>query len=240
MKYRFILLFFAFIYGCSSVSAQSFAFSAKGGMNSTWLMNKNTKDDMVFSMAPTGGVNFIYYIVPQDFYSDFIYGLSVDVLFSGHKQKYAGALVYGDTITFNYKREVNMSYIDIPLLFRLAHDAGGTYIEIGPQFSMLQSATESFSNQVVDGWNYTDEDIKSNFKGASTSLVLGFGLDFPVNEQIFISSGVKVTHSLSDIMASGGSAVGYEPTKRTTGGLILAFTYRFNNYHSSKAKLNKR
>ncbi|MGI8893237.1 MAG: outer membrane beta-barrel protein, partial [Bacteroidia bacterium] len=171
--------------------------------------------------------------------------IAFDIMHATHNQNYKGQVTIPDTNggTFaNYNRSVNMTYVDIPLYFRLAHDQGASYLELGPQYSILLSATETFSseNNLLD--NYSDLDIKDQLSPSAWALMLGFGFDFPVSSSLFIAGGVRATYGLTDItkpMNIQGTG-DYKPTTRGNGGIHLALMYRFNSYHSSKAKVKRR
>ncbi len=224
--------------------AQTTAIMVKGGVNSTWLLNKTLKDDIQTSLGHTEGIGFVWYGLPFNYYSDRMYGLGVDVLFATHNQNYKGQVSIEDTNggTFaDYNRSIYMTYVDIPLYFRLAHDQGASYFEIGPQYSILLSATESFStvNDVLPG--YADKNIKELLPGNAWAIMLGFGMDFPVSSSLFIAGGVRATYGLTDITKfMKESLPDYTETKRATGGAHISLMYRFNSYHSSKAKVKRR
>ena len=224
--------------------AQTTAIALRGGLNSTWLLNSNFNDHLQTSLGHTQGLGFIWYGLPYDYYSDRIYGLGLDVMLATHNQKWKGEITVPDTLGSTlvaYERTINMSYLDIPLYFRLAHDQGASYLEIGAQYSVLMSATESFSTETNVLPAYSDLDIKSMLTPNAWALMLGFGFDFPVSPSLFIAGGIRATYGFTDITKNmKGSDENYKPTKRANGGAHIALMYRFNQYHSSKAKVRRR
>jgi hypothetical protein len=222
---------------------QTTAISIKGGVNSTWLLNKNLNDDIKISFGHTEGINFIWYGLPLNYYSDRMYGLGIDFMYATHTQNYEGKFPIskqsGDSFV-DYSRSIKLTYVDIPLYFRLAHDQGGSYLEIGPQYSILLSANETFSTaeNILPGYS---EDIKEQIPANAWAVMLGFGFDFPVSSSLFIAGGVRSTYGFTDItqkMKEPG--IDYKQTKRATGGAHVSLMYRLNSYHSSKAKVRKR
>lgn len=235
---------FIFLIISASVFAQTTAISLKGGYNTNWLFNKNLKDDAKISFGYTGGLSFIWYGIPLNYYSDRLFGLAIDALYATHNQEYQGQISVPDTPEsrlVDYSRTINLTYVDIPLYFRLAQDQGATYFEIGPQYSILMSATETFAVSDNTIPSYTDKDIKENLPPNAWAVMAGYGFDFPVNLNLFITAGARVTYGFTDITKHmQGSSADYKPTKRATAGLNVSVMYRFNSYHSSKARVNKR
>ncbi len=231
-RYKFfIVLISILILQTASVSAQTLALTVKGGPASNWLLNKNLKDDLQFSIGQTVGAGGIFYIIPDNYYSDKMYGICVDVLYTGHNQKYKGKVLVGDE-THAYESTVNLSYVDIPFLFRYAQDMGGTFLEVGGQYSTLLSAKQSYSDNSEVGASGSTN-IKESLENYDLSAVLGFGLDFPVTKGLFITSGVKCIYGLIDITQKSQGFAGYQPTTRAAVGVNLALTYRMNYYHSN-------
>lgn len=227
-----------------TAQAQTTAITVKGGYHGTWLLNKNSSDDMKMSFGHTEGVGFAWYKLPYNYYTDRMYGIALDVMYATHRQDYAGQITLPDTNgskLINYNRSIHLTYVDIPLYFRLAHDQGASYLEIGPQYSILLSATQSFSTEgeVLPG--YSDEDIKDQISPHALALMLGFGFDFPLSPGLFLSVGARATYGLTDLTQEAQNGViEYKPTKRATGGMLVSLMYRFNSYHSSKANVKRR
>lgn len=238
--YSLLIIFIFF----GEATSQTTAISLKGGYNTTWLFNKNTKDDAKVSFGYTGGLSFTWYGILLNYYNDRLYGIAADVLYATHSQDYQGQISIPDTPEsrlVDYSRSINLTYVDIPLYFRLAQDQGATYFEIGPQYSILLEATETFTSADNTIPSYTEKDIKESIPSNAWAIMAGYGFDFPVNMNLFITAGARVTYGFTDITKNmQGSSTDYKPTKRATGGLNLSLMYRFNSYHSSKAKVNRR
>jgi hypothetical protein len=161
----------------------------KGSYMSTWLFNKNVSDagdDLNYAPAYSGafGVQAIY------MFSD-AYGISVDLNYAGQNSKYE------DSDSKNYLTELKLRYIDLPVLFRVSSEKG-PYFEIGPQFSFLAGAKESFTNKLDASDNYSDKDYKDNFAGFGLSAVLGFGVDIKLTDMINLTTGLRFGYMFSD------------------------------------------
>ena len=161
----------------------------KGSYNSTWLFNNNISDagdDLNYKPAYGGsfGLQAIY------MFSD-AYGISADLLYSGQNSKYE------DSESAQYLNELKLNYIDLPILFRVSSEKG-PYFEIGPQFSFLAGAKESYSDKLIPGDSYSDKDFKDNFNGFGVSAVLGFGVDIKLTEMINLTTGLRFGYMFSD------------------------------------------
>jgi hypothetical protein len=129
----------------------------KGSFYSTWLFNKNVSDqnaslDYASSFGTSFGAQAVFMFAET-------YGMSAELNISSHNQKYDGYLLNEDNTFTNedntFTNEIKLKYIDIPVLFRVASPKG-PYFEIGPQFSLLSGAKETFT---LD-FSYTDKDFK--------------------------------------------------------------------------------
>lgn len=244
------LLTVVVILAALSVQAQNVRVGLSGGVNSTWLMNKNVFDandelDIAASFGGRFGIDAIYSFSEKA-------GISVGVNFlSTHNQKYTG-----DDGNNNFDGKVKLNYLDIPLLFRLT-STGGTYFEIGPQFSFLSKAEEELESD-ISFLNYSGKDVKNSFNSTNVGLILGFGVDIDVTENIYITTGLRLGYGFSDVTkeydseaalpdagpfgtnsfpnywahyedagTENDSQFKYEKTSRVFGGLHIGVSYKF-------------
>jgi hypothetical protein len=184
-----VLLLGAFV---TSVQAQEGSrLGVKGAFNATWLFNKNVSDknaslDYASSFGSSFGLQFISMLSDQ-------FGVSAEVLVSSHNQKYDGE--FDDSSSFT--NEVNLTYIDIPLLFRVASEKG-PYFEIGPQLSLLSGAKETIDFTPGTIGDYSDKDFKDDFNSFGISGVLGFGIDISLTEKLILSPGLRFAYMFTD------------------------------------------
>jgi outer membrane immunogenic protein len=190
-----ILAIALLVAGLSSAHAQEgVRLGLKGSFFSTWLFNKNVSDqnaslDYASSFGPTVGVQAIFMFKET-------YGMSAEIVYASHKQKYDGYFGDEDNV-FNV--ETTVSYLDIPLLFRVASPKG-PYFEIGPQFSLLMGAKETleFDQNSSSEFNYTDKDFKDDFAGFGVAGVLGFGIDIKLTDMINLTTGLRFGYMFTD------------------------------------------
>jgi hypothetical protein len=230
-----------------SIQAQDIRVGLTGGLNSTWLLNKNVFDqgdnlDVASTFGGRIGIEGIYSFSEKA-------GVSLGINFlSNNSQKYTG-----DVLNFNYDVKTKLSYIDIPVLFRLT-SSGGTYFEIGPQIGLLTSATQDSSSSAPGAISYSGKDVKYGYNSTNFALVFGFGADIDVSENIYITTGLRLGYGFSDVtkefstdaefdnaLPVGGvqsfstnaantddkGNFNYEATNRAFGGLHLGVSYKF-------------
>lgn len=165
----------------------------KGSFYSTWLFNKNVSDqnsslDYASSFGTSFGAQAVFMFAET-------YGMSAELNISSHNQKYDGYLLNEDN---TFTNEIKLKYIDIPVLFRVASPKG-PYFEIGPQFSLLSGAKETFTldDDPLD-FSYTDKDFKDDFAGFGISGVLGFGIDIKLSEMVNLTTGLRFGYMFTD------------------------------------------
>jgi len=244
------LLTIAVVIAALSTQAQGFRVGVSGGVNSTWLMNKNVFDandglDIAATFGGRMGIDAIYSFNEK-------VGLGIGFNFiSRNSQKYTGdeAFLNGDLTT-------KLNYFDIPLTLRLT-SSGGTYFEIGPNFGFLNKAEESYENDDFSNLDYEDVDIKNAFESTNIGLVFGFGVDIDVSENIYITTGLRLGYGFTDVtkeydndlefLADNPESLdndafylttlaahvdddgdnNYEKTSRVFGGLHIGISYKF-------------
>ncbi len=201
----------------SMASAQGLRIGLAGAINSTWLFNKNVSDagdelNYASTFGGTVGVNGVYSFSETT-------GLSVGILYSGHNQKYED-----DPST--YEAKTKLSYLDIPILFRL-QSPSGPYFEVGPQIGILMGAKADFSTKPASGFDFSDLDVKEFHESTNIAIVFGFGVDIEASENIVVSTGLRFGYGFTDVMKDDKEP-GYEPTNRVFGGLALGVAYKLN------------
>jgi hypothetical protein len=236
-----VLIIVALVSASMVVQAQNVRLGLSGGINSTWLMNKNVFDqndglDIAASFGGRIGIDAIYSFSEK-------VGVSVGVNFlSSHNQKYTG-----DATGIDGDLTVKLKYLDIPILFRLT-STSGTYFEIGPQFGILNSAKETYEGNST-GFDYDNISVKNGFETTNIAAILGFGVDIDVTDNIFITTGLRLGYGISDVTKEFSSPLNlvlgtnsaatefahmdddgqfnYEKTSRVFGGLHLGVSYKF-------------
>ena len=157
----------------------------KGSFFSTWLFNKNVSDqnaslDYASTFSTTFGAQAVFMFAET-------YGMTAELVYASHHQKYDGYIGNEDAAFTN---EIKLSYIDIPVLFRVASPKG-PYFEIGPQFSLLTGAKETFDFEPTDIGDYSNKDFKDDFAGFGVAGVLGFGIDIKLSDMVYLTTGLR-------------------------------------------------
>lgn len=240
---KVLLSLIVFLYALS-VQAQGFRVGMSGGINSTWLMNKNVFDqddglDIASSFGGRLGIDAIYAFSEKT-------GISIGFNFiSTHNQKYSGE--NKGPIHLNGDSKTKLNYLDIPILFRLT-SSSGTYFEIGPQIGILNSAKLDYDE--TNGISYSNLNIKNGFNSTNVALILGFGVDIDIVEKLYITTGLRLGYGFSDVTKEystntemdintidesptyfahidDNNQFNYEKTTRVFGGLHLGVSYKF-------------
>ena len=196
----------------SSAQAQEgIRLGAKGSFFSTWLFNKNVSDqnaslDYASSFSPTFGVQAIFMLKET-------YGISAEIIYASQKQKYDG---YSGNEDNTFTNEIKLSYLDIPILFRVSSPKG-PFFEIGPQVSLLMGAKETFELDNSTTFNYSDKDVKDDFAGFGVAGVLGFGIDIKLTDMINLTTGLRFGYMFTDATTEYDEA---ELTQRSNDDLL--------------------
>lgn len=245
MKKTLIVLLFVAISG-NLLAQEGIRIGLKGSFSSTWLFNKNVSDqndelDYASSFGTAFGAQGVFMFAET-------YGLSAEILFASHRQKYDGYVGSKDN---TFTNEIKLGYLDIPVLFRVSSPKG-PYFEIGPQFSLLMGAKETFELQNgPSSSNYTDKDFKDNVASFSMGAVLGFGVDIKLSDQLALNTGLRFGYMFTDatteyseaeaLKASSNDELSnvalfshlnesgnfdYQKSNRAFGGLQIGLQYR--------------
>lgn len=169
----------------------------KGGVGTDMLFNKNINDDPEFNQQLSLGFNVGGKLGFN--FSDF-HEMTLDVLYYGYDQKYKyNVLNPVDNSKPQYLRSVKFTGIDFLLMYR--HNNDGRYVEIGPQFSLVQnvSATDNYP-----GGTFTTIDLKSQLAPSLVSAVFGFGSYLIGTENFGMTTGIRLMYSFSDLMSEDG------------------------------------
>lgn len=217
----------------SSEKKNTFELALKGTANSTWLFNTNISnigDEQNYASA----FGFNYGAAFTAYFGNV--GVGIEGLYGNHKGGYAGTYVLKDStgstvFTSDYKSNVNLSTLEIPVLFKLKSSGGGAYLEVGPTYNMVLSADYTRTGTGMDTTMNVSEEYAKSYFGA----ILGFGLKFKLGDgPVGIITGLRLRYSFTDL--EGVDALGQElknvflyPTKESTsaasGGIMLGVTY---------------
>lgn len=239
---RKLLLTMALVTVAFTAEAQQFKVGLGGGVNSTWLLNKNISDQgEAIDYATTFGGAFG--LKTQYFFNEKM-GIELGILYSGHNQKYET-----NEEGFGLEVKTKLSYVDIPVLFHYG-SGKGFYFEIGPQFSFLTGAKDEDLAFSFGGVNIPLEttDVKDSFNKTNVALVLGAGMDIPVSDFLTVTAGLRFGYGFTDVTKdytndlitndelslsittleahyNSDRDLDYKPTKRIFGGIHVGVLY---------------
>jgi hypothetical protein len=115
-------------------------------------------------------------------------------LVGNHQAKYTGKEIVG-TVENSYSSKINLSKLQIPVLFRLDHEEG--YLEIGPQLNIINSA--NYSSNFA---GFANDQVIDSYKRASISGVFGLGSYYTLGRRkspMSLSFGFRINYGLTDI-----------------------------------------
>ncbi|MBL4653371.1 MAG: outer membrane beta-barrel protein [Flavobacteriales bacterium] len=108
-------------------------------------------------------------------------------IFTSVTQKFTITEDNGDT----WNKSIKLTSIDIPMMFRKNNAATGSYVELGPQISLLKGVSESGYNTSINNKDY--------FKSSYWSAVFGFGGYLYGAGNLGVSSGLRFVYTFQDI-----------------------------------------
>lgn len=220
------LLFIAALIVSSYGFAQGLELSAKGSYRSTWLFNDTLSKQGASQDYDMGwGYN---YGLGATFYFTKSIGVEVNGLLGKFNGNYQGVV---DSIG-NYTSQVSLNTLDIPLLFKLRTKSGSGYIEIGPQYSLIEKAYYDLSG---DSITVSNRDVTSLYSESNLSVLFGMGINIELAKRIDLTTGIRLEYGLDNL--KGVDAVGdafvdffkYQGPGRTytaAGGLFFGVTYK--------------
>jgi len=234
MKKIVFIAVLAFI--CQFGFSQTFDMGFYGSANSTWLLNKNVNDDgdeqdVEFTVVPNFGINVGIFFTET-------FGIETGVSFGKFSQKYVGSFTGGSV---DYTSRMDLKTTNIPFLLKLGKEA---FFEFGIQYSSIGKATYTYED--ISGFTLVI-DRKSAFKSSFVTLLIGFGGNISITDWMFITPGLRLGWSFSDV--EGTDAFGndlsnkddtslygenseyglYRGTNPAQAGFRLGVTFRMSN-----------
>lgn len=212
-----------------------------GGVTSVWIVNQSFYGEPEVDYAPkmgyAGSLNLGY---------NFNKSISVmtELQYSLQGQKYDGKQNMGGT-SYNVERNIDLGYLNIPLLFKYAFGSGGTKFRFlaGPQVGLLMNATQDYlRNDKKIGSKATDQDgklfvtddndITDRFEKTDFSLVVDIGADIHLSDLFFITAGIRGNYGLTEINAEPYRIENLEgeylPSNNLWGGVYIGICYKLD------------
>lgn len=177
--------------GHSSSGGTYIVIGARGGPQATWLFNKNMIDDDAIKYKFSGGG---YGGLMLGLHLTEMVAINGECLISSYSRKIASNI---DTISWTSK--VNLTYLEFPVLLHLDFE-GFKYMELGVKFGNLKSARVTID---PDPTGFSG-DRKQDYSKSNTALVFGWGTGLWGSGGLLLSTGVRITYGLGDIISDEG------------------------------------
>ncbi|HVA98661.1 MAG TPA: outer membrane beta-barrel protein [Bacteroidia bacterium] len=223
MKKIFFLAACTFIAATSVNAQQGFYVGVRGAAASTWLFNQNVSNTGA-SMDYKAAFGYNYGVDVRMEFNDHV-GIMLNVLQGVQSEGYSGKIgLNGNT---NYTSTNTLNELDIPVLFR--YKSKGAYLEIGPEYQMINSAI--FSSSLNSG----NVDESNVFATSNIAAVLGFGVDSKLSDHLYLTAGLRFAYGLTDLKGVDGLGQDlsnsfnypkYYPTNSAYGALEIGLVYK--------------
>jgi hypothetical protein len=199
-------------------------FGLRGAPASSWLFNQNVSNagesqNYAAAFSYNYGLDFAFDISGKC-------AIEVDLLLGtltqGYNGKFSNAGFYVNTpVAFpdntyangeSYTSKNTLKTMDIPLLFRFG-SGNGAYIEIGPQYDIVQGATytASYTGQNPGTASSANYSTAGEFGTSNIEGVLGFGDDFQIGASGFnIITNLRFSYGFTDLVGADGLGQGLE------------------------------
>jgi hypothetical protein len=175
------------------VLAQSpFDIGGRVSGNYNWLINGNfINDDGIkydlnvgHSIGVKGGI---------DLYDDF--GIALEASYQKFNQT-----ILGNTEGPSWRKKINLSYIDFPLMFRYKNSM--FFVEAGPMFSLLVGAEDEFihNENVIPNLSVKYANAESRFERFNYGLTVGGGVAISEFEAGNLFLGARFAWLTSDVI----------------------------------------
>lgn len=243
---RLIIFVFFTVVICLGAYSQ-FVVGLHGGINSTWLFNKQVFDQGAEQDIEVSFGNFAGLIGSYYFRDNF--GLEINVNSNTVVQKYIGAVnnVFNNNIL--YTSSIQYKSTDIPIILKFGYE---TYFEFGGMLHFVNKVvynrifTDPSGFALINGNIYTYSDatnvaVKNKFKSSGYGVLMGFGTHFNlIDNKLLLNFGFRVNYILSDM--EGINGLGFDKnsnylkddekasfkTNPLYGGLKLGLIYVFD------------
>jgi len=213
----------------------------RGSLSSVWIENQNFYGEPELNYAPkmgyAGSFNLGYNFTENT-------GIMVEFQYSIQGQKYDDKQIIGE-MKYDAKRNITLSYFNIPLLFKYAFGTADTKFRFlaGPQFGMLLDATQTYTRDGstlgttatnLDGKTFkTDaENVTERFTEYDIGIVVDVGADIHLSEKFFFSPGFRLNYGFTDINTEAYRMKDkdgeYSPSHNFWAGFFIGLNYKID------------
>jgi hypothetical protein len=218
----------------------------RGSYTSSWLINNNVINDKFikydFSFGYSAGIKLGFN------FSEAL-AIGVEGLYSQYTQKFVS-----NTPGVNWKNEVLINAFELPVLFKYTNES--SYLEIGPQFLMIQKASQNFSSSTPPG--DFEKDAASIFTSPNVGLSFGVGSIIWATGGLSISTGIRLNYYFTDLINEKGGQgnnypdppypgypasapmKSYKSTNLGSAGFLISIDYDLGYIVSSACKRSRK
>jgi hypothetical protein len=215
------------------LNAQGLFLGVQGGLNNVWISNVNATWSAIDTANPAshkissvnntfrGGIGFQ---IGYEFNKHIGIVTELNGQFQGYK--YQDSTLSKGLLTCEYTSK----YIQIPLLlkFMTGRDGSGFFAMMGPNYSILQSASLS-EVDVKKANTETDLFAKNVIRKQEIGLTTILGIQFKTANHLLLSFGFRGNFGLSSFNTNNSSTNNYNIPKSKNGaiGINLGVGYHF-------------
>jgi len=222
----------------------------RGNIGAMGLLNQNAISDSrlkyQFPLGYSGGAKLGYN------YNNV--SLCVEGLYTSFNQKIKGKTELDSGVTYQFQKQFQLTYIDMPILIRIKNEEKWKYFEFGVKVGFLKSAKSILTSSENPSGNEGSFDIKSTLPSNNIAAVIGWGSDLLGTKGMLISMGLRLSYGFTDLMAankgtnqnfpfplyngdlSNTSKTAYKMTNIVSVGIQLNIEYDLGTFMSSSCK----
>jgi len=219
------------------INAQNIELGARGYAATFWLLNSaspvtGTSPTKTFSLSYGGGLHLAYDFTDHA-------GIEFTPMYGMWSQTYSGnyntsGFLPDGTVYVNgesYTSKIAFTTYQLPLLICFEND-GGSFVEIGAEYDMIQAATYSASYSSPDG-NRSFNALPA-YSNSNIMAIVGFGGKYSLGNNFFILTDFRIQYGLTDMKGVDGQGQTYDsapfyssasPTHTLYGSVNLGLFY---------------
>ncbi len=152
----------------------------------------------------------------------FVTGFSFHYLNGKMKQPFE-SVIAADTLIGVASRNIKLQYLEIPLLMKMRTNPIGDFRFYGQIGFVTGIKLKAKSNDIfiADGKTQeNDENLSDDYTLFRESMLVGFGIEYPIDESTFITAGINFNKGLTDMM-KGDNMVNGESQSATASDFEL-------------------
>jgi hypothetical protein len=189
----------------------------------TWIFNQQDFDaDSRLDFRPT--IKMAFGASAGYNFTDNL-GVQTGICYSSQGQNYKSTI---GSLTSEFSAD--LTYLRIPVLFKYNSDPSSSssfLVNAGLDFGIKTGATANLTSPTT-----SSSDISANYNSMDIAAVFGFGAQFKLVENVYLTTMFRFSYSISTIESDQGKAAGLQSSTGTrdaannfTGGLQIGAKY---------------